>query len=189
MDIYNQEYLKRFRDQARTEKGRRIYAARWKFITSYVNKGTLLDYGAGPGAFNEMGPETFDKDNYDVNPYSGYNTIPDKKWNIVTMWDSIEHIPDFYGTIKKLDPDWLFLSTPNVENVKGPITEWKHYRPKEHLYYFDKYSLKIILESLGYYILDYHFEEGAIRDPENPEAIISVVARKKWWDDAVSSKE
>ena len=179
LNIYDREYWRRFVAQSQTDLGKRIYSGRWDLIKKYITKGTVLDYGCGPGAFNSMGPEEYTKYNYDVNPYCGFTKLENITYDAVTMWDSIEHIPNFYGVLKQLNPTWLFLSTPNLESVKTPIVEWKHYRPHEHLYYFDRYSLSVILESLGYEIKETNFDEGYLRDPNNPEAIITVVATKK----------
>lgn len=178
--IYDAKYHQKFLERANTELGKKIYAERWRFIEKYCHgKMALLDYGCGPGAFHQASRNGFQTSGYDINPHCGFPTLPEGKIDILTMWDSLEHVPDPVGLIRSLDPKWLFLSTPNLESVRGDIREWRHYRPREHIYYFDRHSLSVILESAGYVILEHNFGEGALRDPQNPEAIISVVARKK----------
>jgi hypothetical protein len=177
-DIYNQGYLDKYKKQAKTDIGKRLYFTRWELIKKYVDGGHLLDYGCGPNVFNEQAPVTFITYGYDINPHAGFINIPNFTFNTVTFWDSLEHIPQFYAVLQKLNPEWLFITCPNLESVKGSIKNWKHYRPKEHLYYFDKYSLEVILESLGYKVQEFNFDEGRIRDPKNPEAIITVVAKR-----------
>lgn len=95
------------------------------------------------------------------------------------MWDSIEHVPNFYGEIKEINADWLFISTPNLESVIEPVMFFRHYRPKEHIFYFDRHSLGVILEDLGYEIKEMNFDEGKLRNPNRPDAILTVVAKRR----------
>jgi len=177
--IYDKAYYLKYVKQAKSKLGKNIYKTRWKLITKYIKNGAILDFGCGPGAFNKAGPDNFSKYGYDINPYCRFEKFPKVKfWDIVTFWDSLEHTPDFYGIIKKLNPKWIFLSCPNLESVKIPITQWKHYRPEEHLYYFDRHSLKVILELLGYQIVEINYDEGKLRDPNNPLAIITIAAKR-----------
>jgi hypothetical protein len=197
-EIYNAEYAQKYAALAATPLGQAIYASRWALILKYVQKGNLLDYGSGPGAFNAHGPSSFNRLNYDVNPTCGFTKklwLPQTKEvsvggtlgieerdgeaiDVLTMWDSIEHIPNFYGEIQDVNAPWLFITTPNLESVDKPIFFFKHYRPGEHIYYFDRHSLGVILDDLGYRIREFNFDEGKLRDPEHPSAILTVVAQK-----------
>lgn len=192
-EIYNAEYAQKYSALAATPLGQAIYAARWALILKYVQNGTVLDYGSGPGAFNAHGPSSFNRFNYDVNPTCGFTeriwkgqcsccnpfcSAAHGKVDVLTMWDSIEHIPNFYGEIKDVNAPWLFITTPNLESVDKPILFFKHYRPREHLFYFDRHSLDVILGDLGYRVREFNFDEGKLRDPEHPSAILTVVAQK-----------
>lgn len=184
--LYGQEYYERYQKLAQTPLGLAIYSARWALVTRFCQSPsadgqylTVLDYGSGPGSFNAHGPDNYRKFNFDINPVCGFTEFPQEPIDVLTMWDSIEHIPDFYGTIAHISPRWLFITTPNLESADKPVTFWKHYRPKEHLYYFDKHSLGVILGSLGYQVLEMNHHEGALRDPAHPSAILTVVARKE----------
>lgn len=178
--IYDANYHKKFLERANTEIGRKIYASRWALVERHVhgNK-TLLDFGCASGAFHLSTRNGYRAFGFDVNPHCGFTSLPEEKIDILTMWDSFEHLPDPCGIIQKFFPDWVFLSTPNLESVRGDIREWKHYRPREHVMYFDRHSLSVIFEHLGYVIAEVNFEEGALRDPKCPEAIITVAAKRK----------
>jgi len=176
--IYDKEYYDKYVELGATPLAHAIYSGRWALILKYCNNGKILDYGCGPGFFNAHGPKEFIKLNYDVNPNCGFRELPKEQIDILAMWDSIEHIPNFYGEIKKLDADWLFITTPNLESVVEPIIHWKHYRPKEHLFAFDRHSLQVILADLGYQIVEMNYDEGKLRDPNRPQAILTVVAKK-----------
>ncbi len=183
-ELYNETYKKKYMELATTPLGQAIYAARWALVMRFVQSGVVLDYGSGPGAFNAHGPDCFERLNYDINPTCGFT---EKVWqksgqviDVLTMWDSIEHDPNFYQTIKDIDPEWLFITTPNLESLLGrPILGWTHYRPGEHIFYFDRHSLRVILEDLGYEILEMNFDEGRLRRPEHPDWILTVVAKKR----------
>lgn len=178
LKIYDANYAERYRKQAVTELGRKIYESRWKMIEKYCHGNMrLLDYGCASGAFHMSSPNGFRVHGYDLNPNYGFSEMPSDYINILTMWDVIEHLHEPWQLVKELHPQWIFLSTPNLESVKGPVKEWKHYRPYEHVAYFDKHSLRFHLEAAGYEIMEFNFEEGALRDPSNPEAVITCVAR------------
>ncbi len=179
-EIYDAEYHKKFLERANTAIGKEIYATRWALVSKYCHGNySLLDYGCASGAFHQGSVNGFRCYGYDINPHCGFFSMPREKVDIVTMWDSLEHIPDPCRLIRKLSPEWIFLSTPNLESVRGPVSEWKHYRPREHVHYFDRHSLSVIFEDLGYEILEFNYDEGAIRDPNSPEAIITAVCKKK----------
>lgn len=176
--IYNADYAARYRERATSELGRKIYESRWGLIEKYCHGNLrLLDYGCASGAFHQSSKNGFKAEGYDVNKSYGFNQTPVGYFNIVTMWDSIEHMHEPWTWIKEHMPQWLFLSTPNLESVKGPVSEWKHYRPSEHVYYFDRHSLAFHLDAAGYDIVEFNYEEGDLRDPANPEAVITCVAK------------
>lgn len=176
--IYTKQYADKYAAIQATELGKKIYQSRWKLIEKYCHgKMTLLDYGCALGAFHLSSRNGFKTYGFDINPACGFNKMPDKYINILTMWDSIEHMHQPFDLIRELHPEWLFISTPNLESVKGPVSEWKHYRPLEHVHYFDRHSLAFHLDHAGYDIKELNFDEGALRDPQNPEAIITCVAK------------
>ena len=178
--IYNEAYYSRFVERANSELGKLIYASRWELVEKYCHgKMTLLDYGCGPGAFHKSARNGFITYGYDINPCCGFPSVPDRKVDILTMWDSIEHLEEPWEIIGSINPKYIFIGTPNIDSVKDDVTKWKHYRPNEHLHYFHLGSLTHNLERLGYGILEYNFTEGNLRDKECPQAIITVVAKRK----------
>lgn len=180
-EIYDAAYHNKFLERANTELGKKIYKCRWDLVQRHAHgKLTLLDFGCASGAFHMSSPNGYRTEGYDVNPHTGFSDSSVLEHvDILTMWDSIEHLHSPAELLSEIAPDWLFLSTPNLESVRGDIRAWKHYRPGEHLYYFDRYSLKEVLDYCGYDIVETNFEEGALRDPKNPEAIITMAAKRR----------
>lgn len=176
-NIYNRQYFDRYVERGMSEIGHKIYESRWNLIEKYCHGSLkLLDYGCASGAFHKSSRNGFETFGFDVNPHCGYTKVPDRV-NILTMWDVVEHLKDPKETIKSIDADFVFLSTPNLHDGVDFAT-WKHNRPNEHLHYFDYESLSRLLRESGYKVIEHNFEEGGIRDPEHPEDIITVAAVK-----------
>lgn len=175
--LYNEEYLQEYEQRANSDIGRAIYKSRWRLVEKYCHRGTLLDYGCGSGAFHKSSENGFDAYGYDINPYSGFDIVPPDKVDILTMWDVIEHLPNPTGPLTKLSPEYVFICTPNIDNA-DEVTSWKHFKPGEHIHYFNLKSLTAILACAGYEVVEHNFEEGSLRDPNNEDAILTVVARK-----------
>jgi hypothetical protein len=180
-DIYDEAYFQKYVKLADTDLGQKIYRHRWGLITRLLPKKeqySLLDYGCGPGSFHAMAPDGFKCEGFDINAFCGFTEVRNPFPEVLTLWDVIEHLPDPLHPIREYSPKYLFITTPNVASVSCPMVSWKHYRPKEHLYYFDEHSLTEILDYCGYKVFCISWQEGALRDAENPDAIITVVAKR-----------
>jgi len=78
------------------------------------------------------------------------------------------------------------LTTPNVNavifneaNGLELLKQWKHYKPKEHLFLYTKASLTLLLMWAGLVPVHWGYEESLIR-PGNPNGdIITCVAQKQ----------
>ena len=82
--------------------------------------------------------------------------IPDGTFDAITAIDVLEHIPDIKGFIAELyrilKPDGvLLIVTPDVGNwvAKTMRNLWPHYKT-EHLFYFTKRSLSLLLRRKGF---------------------------------------
>ena len=189
--IYDEAYRDRYLAQSQTTLGKAIYYSRWALVERYVKSGKLLDYGSGPGAFNACGSDSFVKFNYDINPTCGWTSrvweeplmkgsiYQAVKIDILTMWDSIEHVPDFCSEIRSINPEWIFLATPNILACTGPVEFEKHLRLREHIHHFEPYGLEVIMEDLGYQLLETNYDEGKLRDSKRPNAIFTQVYKKR----------
>lgn len=177
-NIYDKAYLLKYMKMAKTDLSTKIHTARWDLIGKYIPCGTVLDYGCGPETFAKAAPPSYKVHGYDINPHCKKTRFPDHRSTTMTFWDSLEHTPDFYGVISKLRPLYIFLVTPNLNSVNTGITQWRHYRPIEHLYYFDEASLTLIFKHLGYTVLETNYIEGALRNPSDPEALLTMALKR-----------
>jgi hypothetical protein len=178
-NIYNHEYYSRYVKRAESDIGKMIYKKRWEMIEKYCHGNMkLLDYGCASGAFHRSSKNGFTTSGYDINPNSQYHKVYDGEVDILTMWDVIEHLHDPMAPIKKHNPKYVFLCTPN-KHEGVDLASWKHYRPNEHLHYFNNESLRDMLEKQGYRVLEHNHDEGHLRDADKPIDIISMAAVKE----------
>lgn len=181
--LYDQSYLAEYRRRGETELGRKINRERWSLVQRYMpHSSQILDWGCGDGAFIRSKENGHYVDGYDINPNSPFydnHRLYLGRWDAVTLWDVIEHLKHPSDFLRKLRTEWLFISTPNVASVNGAVLkDWKHWKPEEHQHLFSEASLYRMLSRTGFRVIEISNEEGALRDPQHPEAIITIVGRK-----------
>lgn len=115
----------------------------------------ILDFGCGDGAFvkaaNGCGLDAYGFDVIDKP-----QEIPMAKWphgdefNIITFFDSLEHVREF-DLLYDANPDMFVASVPDRDCISfDRMSDWKHYKPNEHLHYFSKRSIRALFENNGY---------------------------------------
>jgi len=120
------------------EHARRISDIRWLFVYDCGAK-TVLDYGCGVGFFKAFAPSDVEVDTYDIGPYA-MTGINHNRYDLLCLWDVIEHVdwekkPDI-GIEKALAiTKYAAVSLPILPEGKK-LKEWKHWKPKEHLFRF-----------------------------------------------------
>ena len=150
---------------------------RFKFIQKFIKSGKLFDLGAGWGHFMLAGKEL----GYDVygveiseQPYlycvndlklpvdhiDFFEMDESKKFDIITMWDVLEHIDkanDFLEKCSKLTKPggYLFLQVPQIDSyfAKRHKDSWKM-MGLDHVNYFGKDTIKQILANNGYEVVE-----------------------------------
>lgn len=181
-DIYDEQYYKKYEQYANTSTGRKINKFRWNFVKMHMIGGTVLDYGCGYGHFAKTRHIGFSVRGYDINPFTDANKerVPhEDEYDAVTFWDVLEHIDEPQKVVCDLKPKWVFGTVPNIGNVSGDPTEWKHYRPHEHVHHFSPESIVKFLRAIGYATMTISVEEGVIRDPEHPSWLITFSGERR----------
>lgn len=145
--MYDQDYYYMLL-KANSSTAERINSIRWEFVAKAHPK-VVLDYGAGVGWFKAFAPPGVTVDTFDIGPYPTTGIRHDA-YDLVTMWDVIEHIPNFNdlkGVLSKARN--VALSVPILPEGKE-LRKWKHCKPDEHLHYFTVRILDEIFRCYGF---------------------------------------
>jgi len=137
----------------------------------------LLDIGCGTGTFlsiaqekgwrvsgTELSPQGREISRQRIGKENVHSNLElfdaDATFDIITMWDVIEHIPTPLNELQKiknlLKPNGLFaLTTPNTKawNKKFFHKKWRYFIAPEHIVYFNLQNLSTTLEQLGFEII------------------------------------
>lgn len=146
-----------------------------KLISSYVSRGTMLDYGCGTGMFLNVckndGWETYGMEPDDnarkmsiekgLDVFSDKDKvsdrIADKKFNAITLWHVLEHVTDMEATLsffksKLNDEGVLIIAVPNHVSYDAQYYKefWAAYDVPRHLHHFDINSMTSLVEKAGF---------------------------------------
>jgi hypothetical protein len=168
---YNIEYIENSYNQY-GELGMRMGHLRLGYLIGCIGfiPNSILDIGYGNGDFLRVCTNLID-DCYG-NDISGYK-VPENvtfisdpyenKYDVVSLFDVIEHFDNIYD-LKNLKTDYLYVSTPNCHYESDEWFEkWKHRRPDEHLWHFNRESLINFMLEIGYQCLTTSNIEDTIR--------------------------
>jgi len=85
----------------------------------------------------------------------------DRSFDLVTLWDVIEHVPDPQALLRRLRQlikpgGKLLLETQNVGSRWAALLgrRWHHYKHHEHLYHFTEATIRRLLADCGFRTLD-----------------------------------
>jgi 2-polyprenyl-3-methyl-5-hydroxy-6-metoxy-1,4-benzoquinol methylase len=149
---------------------------RFRFIQKFIKSGKLFDLGAGWGHFmlagKELGYEVYGVEiseqpylycvndlKLPVDHIDFFEMDESKKFDIITMWDVLEHIDkanDFLEKCSKLTQPggYLFLQVPQIDSyfAKRHKDSWKM-MGLDHVNYFGKETITKILAHNGYEVV------------------------------------
>lgn len=174
---YEHDYWEKYLVMDDTPLGDALTAARKELVDFYYS-GSIVDIGIGGGKFvTAMGDKGF---GFDVNadainwlmennrfcdPYAGHV-------DAITCWDSLEHIPEPEALVEQVK-QFVFVSLPIFENP-NTITNSKHYRPGEHIWYWSDAGLTKWFRELGFILV----EKNNMETDLGREAISTYVFRR-----------
>lgn len=143
-------------------------------VEAVKEKGKILDIGCGIGLFlkiaREKGWDTYGVDvsckdieyakrNYNLNVFKG--TIEDANYpndffDVITMWDFIEHITDPLSCLKEVrrilkNDGMLFILTGNIESkeAREKGVYWPFLGGSTHLVFYSPQTIRKILDIVG----------------------------------------
>ncbi|MCW5519937.1 class I SAM-dependent methyltransferase [Aureitalea sp. L0-47] len=178
--VPSEEYLPKYYDSdayiSHTDSEKGIMAYLYQKVKGYAlrkkvkliarhNKGagTLLDIGAGTGAFLEAaskkgwdvkGVEPSERarevaDDRSVDLVSSIDSLPESNYDAVTLWHVLEHMPDLERTVHDLASivrpgGTLIVAVPNFRSYDARFynTYWAAYDVPRHLWHFSKTSVR-----------------------------------------------
>jgi ubiquinone/menaquinone biosynthesis C-methylase UbiE len=169
--------------------------------------GSLLDVGAATGFFVEqaravgwdaIGIEpsewaaAYARDKLGVEVHAGTlesMQFPDASFDVVTMWEVIEHLPDPRVTLAEvrriLRPGgMLVLSTPDAGSLAARLSgrRWLGWRKvPEHLFYFDRGTLDRLLSQSGFRPVGHRYASVTVSAGFAVERAMSLVGLPKHW--------
>jgi 2-polyprenyl-3-methyl-5-hydroxy-6-metoxy-1,4-benzoquinol methylase len=143
----------------------------------------LLDAGCGPGFFVRAAHEAgYDAAGVEVSQFAvdfargelGLNLrqgqvckedLPAGPFDVITLWDVIEHLPDPAQAIADLAAalapnGLLLLSTGDVDSIVAKLSgaRWHLFTLPEHLWFFTPASLRTLMERAGLDVVDRRYE-------------------------------
>lgn len=151
---------------------------RLKMVQRYKKIGTLLDIGCAFGTFLKVMQENnWEPWGSEISAYAANYAqrkklhiltgdfldvqFPVQFFHIITMWDYIEHVRSPYDNLiksrKLLKKNGIvFISTPDIGSTFARILgkRWRLIKPKQHLYYFNKKTLFMLLEKTGFSVIE-----------------------------------
>jgi 2-polyprenyl-3-methyl-5-hydroxy-6-metoxy-1,4-benzoquinol methylase len=136
----------------------------------------ILDVGCGPGAFLdvaaghgleaygvEIGTSSWQLANLRHSNHVHLGDLNsavfrDDFFDLVTMFDVIEHLEDPLSTLQEVRRilkvgGTTCIVTPNISSINARLlgTHWYQYKPDEHLFYFSRQSLHALLMLCGFF--------------------------------------
>ena len=142
---YDATYLAKVDAYEDSAIAKKVNAGRCALLERHLYYGSsVLDIGAGSGAFVHAAiNDGFAAKGFEVIPQGAerlrsvglFNDDP-SNFDAVTFWDSIEHMENPEGWMRRLGKKTMvFASLPIFSSLRN-VRLSKHYRPGEHLHYF-----------------------------------------------------
>ncbi len=163
-----------------------IFERRVELISRHVASGTLLDVGGAIGIFvdalgraqapfkvavidlNEDAIGKLHARHPDIEAHCGDVFDHHDVYDVVTLWDTIEHLPDVNRVAAHLfslirPGGYLFVSTPNIDGFEHWVGQVRHpqIEPLSHLNYFSPETLELLLTHHGFAVIDFLTPNGS----------------------------
>jgi hypothetical protein len=150
---------------------------------------SIMDFGYGNGSFLRIARKLipncygYDVSNIPVPEHTLKIEDPlEVNVNTITFFDSLEHCRDL-GFVKKLKCRHVVISVPDCHFPENDqwFASWKHRRPDEHLWHFNRTSLENFMNDSGYYLVrGSHIEDMIRKNPlqEDPNILTAIFKKK-----------
>jgi len=191
---YDDEYISYY--EKKSDRTIKLGYQRLGWILGMINRipDSVLEIGYGTGTFVEAAQITGVKNccGFDIAEYplpDGVDFIPwqqalDAQWELVAMFDVLEHIPDL-SFLAKLKTQYVAIAVPFCrwkELGDDWFRDWRMLLPNEHLHHFDEASLVAMMDHYGFDCVSVNtFEDGIrLREGETGPNILSAFFKKRF---------
>lgn len=148
----------------------KLATLRINLLKGTCNFNSLVDFGYGDGVFlHHLNQEnTF---GYDIGPYPD-PPLPAKRIknlhsaDVYTFFDSLEHLPNI-DIISSIETKFIMVSLPQCPKTIEEFKIWRHRKPNEHIWHFNKGSLINFMEFHNYTPLHISNIEDTVRGGPN----------------------
>lgn len=186
---YDNEYVSKYNSYG--EKGNYLAQLRFGFLIGSLGfiPNNILDVGYGNGDFlracsnlieNCYGTDISGYPLPEKVKFLDWNNVLKNEFDVITFFDSLEHFEDIY-TIKELKAKYIFISLPwcHYESDEW-FLNWKHRRPDEHLWHFNRDALINFFKEIGYEMVNcgIAFEDAIRKDPNLKNNILTGIFKK-----------
>lgn len=188
---YNKEYSSKYNNYG--IKGQCLAHLRLGFLLGNLNKvpSSILDVGYGNGDFLKASSNIITKCyGTDISQYTlpeniefvDWKHVFDKHFDVITFFDSLEHFEDI-DFVKNLDCNYILITLPWCHYDSDEwFLNWKHRRPNEHIWHFNKDSLCKFFTDMGYehISIGVPFEDTIRKDDRyNPNILTGIFKKIK----------
>ena len=168
---YDYDYSERSGDSSIL--GKHMAYLRYAYVVGSIGHipNSILDVGYGRGDFinvcSEIIPECYANDLTNDYPLADKvkftENIFNQYYEVITFFDALEHFPDIYF-MDKLNCSYVCISLPDCHYFNDEWFEtWKHRKPNEHIWHFNKNSMEKFMISQGYELVNFSNIEDVIR--------------------------
>ena len=151
---------------------------KYDLVSSFKNSGKVLDIGQGTGEFlnylkkkhwevtgiepNESARK-FAKQHYKIDVFAEekIETLPEKSFDLVTLWHVLEHVPDLHGRMNDIlrlikKDGILIIAVPNLNAPDFSFykEKWAALDVPRHLYHFTEATMQTLLNQFGFEVLN-----------------------------------
>lgn len=184
-DVYNEFYFKREVSKNKNVSGYRSYredqyihnfyfSKILKKINRYKKRRAIFEIGSAMGFFLDIASQQgFEAEGIEISKYcvdfgknelnlniqktdfSQYKT--DKRFDVVALFQTLEHLPDPKSTLKKINKilknnGIVIITTPNQKSLISKLfgKKWFEYKPTEHLFYYNPQSISYLLRDCNF---------------------------------------
>lgn len=189
---YDQEYLSYY--EKLSDRTIKLGYQRLGWLLGLLNRipQSVLEIGYGTGTFVEaaqitgvprcVGCDITQFPLPDGVGFMAWDKALAHEWDLVAMFDVLEHIPDL-TFLAKLDADYVALAVPFCrwrELGDEWFRDWRMRLPNEHLHHFDDESLPTFMADYGFECVNLNtFEDGIrLREGETGPNVLSGLFRK-----------